>query len=92
MADTVENFDSSTKEGNGLVFTDFNVFSLFATIIRALELRKNKRLWKALQKNAMKSDYSWKYSASEYVKLYNKGISFSTKKEVREKTIEDFLT
>jgi len=92
LADTVENFDSSTKEGNGLVFTDFNVFSLFATIIRALELRKNKRLWKALQKNAMKSDYSWKYSAREYVKLYNKGISFKNKKDVREKTIEDFLT
>lgn len=92
LADTVENFDSNKKTGNGLVFTDFNIFSLFATIIRALELKKNKRLWKKLQKNAMESDYSWTFSAKEYIKLYNKAISFKNKKDIREKTIEDYLT
>lgn len=92
LADTVENFDSTKKTGNGLVFSDFNVFSLFATIIRALELRKNNKLWRKLQRNAMESDFSWEFSAREYIKLYNKGISFRNKKDVREKTIEDYLT
>ena len=92
LADTVENFNSTKKTGNGLVFTDFNVFSLFASIIRAVELRKNPRLWKKLQTNAMKSDYSWRYSAGEYIKLYTKALTFKDNKHVKDKTIEDYLT
>jgi len=92
LADTVKNFDSVEKTGNGFVFEDFNMFSLFATIIRALELKNNKKTWNTLIKNAMKSDYSWEYSAKEYIKLYNKAISFKNRDEVREKTIEDYLT
>lgn len=92
LADTVKNFDSVKKTGNGFVFEDFSIFSLFATIIRALELKNNEKTWNKLIKNAMKSDYSWEYSATEYIRLYNKGISFKNKKNVREKTIEDYLT
>jgi len=92
LADTVKNFDSVKKTGNGLVFEDFNIFSLFATIIRALELKNNDKLWNKLVKNAMKSDYSWTYSAKEYIKLYNKGISFRNKKDAIGKTIEDYIT
>ena len=92
LADTVENFDSTKMTGNGLVFTDFNVFSLFATVVRAVELRKNKKLWRKLQVNAMKSDYSWAFSAKEYIKLYNTAISFLNKRDIRVKTIEDYLT
>ena len=92
LADTVHNFDSTKKKGNGLVFSDFNVFGLFATIIRALEMKKHPKLWKKLQLNAMDSDYSWKFSAREYVKLYNTSISFLNKQDVRAKTIEDYLS
>lgn len=92
LADTIENFDSTAKTGNGLSFKDFNVFSLFATIVRAVELRKNNRLWKKLQTNAMESDFSWGFSASEYIKLYDTSISFLNKKDVRVKTIEDYLS
>lgn len=92
LADTVKNFDSVKKTGNGLVFEEFNIFSLFASIIRALELKNNPDLWNQLVKNAMKSDYSWEFSAKEYIKLYNKGITFKNRSEVREKTIEDYLT
>lgn len=92
LADTVENFDSIEMTGNGLVFTDFSVFSLFGTIVRAVELHKNSKLWDALIKNAMESDYSWEFSAKEYVKLYNTAISFKNKKDVRSKTIEDYIS
>ncbi len=92
LADTVENFNSIKKTGNGLVFNDFNVFSLFASIVRAVELKNNKKLWLKLQHNAMQSDYSWEFSAREYIKLYNTAVSFHERKEIRIKTIEDYLS
>lgn len=91
LADTVENFDSVSRKGNGFVFTDFNVFSLFAAIVRAVELHNNKRIWSTLQKNAMVSDYSWDFSVKEYIRLYNTALAFKNKKDARNKTIEDYL-
>lgn len=92
LSDTVQNFDSSKKTGNGLVFTDFDIFSLFGTIIRALELHKHNRLWKKLVVNAMESDFSWRYSANEYVKLYHTAIRLKNNKNVKEKTIENYIS
>jgi starch synthase len=92
LADTVENFDSRKKTGNGLVFEEFDPFPLFGTIVRAAELKQNDELWTALIKNAMKSDYSWEFSAREYIKLYNTAISFKNKKDTRSKTIEDYIS
>lgn len=71
LADTVENFDSTDMTGTGLVFKDFNEFALFGQIIRGIELLKHKQVWARLQRNCMHTDFSWVYSAQEYVKLYN---------------------
>ena len=79
LADTVDNFDSLKKKGNGLVFTNFDEFSLFGQIVRAVELYKNKKVWKSLQTNGMKSDFSWLYSAKEYDRLYRRALSFKAK-------------
>ena len=79
LADTVTNFDSNDMTGNGLIFKDFNEFALFGQLVRAVELYKHPSLWSALQKNGMKSDYSWSYSASEYVKLYELSLSLKSK-------------
>jgi len=91
LADTVENFDSSKGTGNGFVFTDFNEFSLFGQIVRAVELYKNKKLWHKLMQNAMKTDFSWEYSAKEYVRLYERAISFKSKKAYKSRSIEAAL-
>lgn len=91
LADTVENFDSLKKTGNGFVFQNFNEYALFGQIIRAFELYRNKPLWTKLQSNAMKSDFSWKHSAIEYVKLYDRAISFKNKDNPHVHKIEDQL-
>ena len=75
LADTVTNFNSSTYEGNGFVFKEFNEFGLFGQIVRAIELMNHPNIWTRIQKNAMKSDYSWEYSAKEYDKLYHVAMS-----------------
>ncbi|MBN1162550.1 glycogen synthase [Patescibacteria group bacterium] len=81
LADTVENFDSSTGKGTGFVFKYFNEFSLFGQMIRAMEVYNNTSLWRQLQENAMRQDFSWNFSASEYVKLYERAAHFR-KKEI----------
>lgn len=85
LSDTVENFDSQKKTGNGFVFDDFNEYSLYGQLVRAHEIYKNKKLWGSLIKNAMQSDYSWDYSAGEYVKLYDKShfLKYKNEKKVR---------
>ena len=85
LADTVKDFDSGTGAGTGFVFNKFNEFSLYGQIVRAIEIYKNKPLWLKLQKNAMRSDFSWEYSAKEYAKLYERALTFKTKSSVRER-------
>ncbi|MFZ5424178.1 MAG: glycogen synthase [Patescibacteria group bacterium] len=84
LADTVQNFDVSTGEGTGFVFTDFNEFSLFGQIVRAIELYRNKEVWQKIQINAMSQDFSWEYSAGEYERLYKKTFSLKHEKHPRE--------
>ena len=41
--------------------------------------------------NAMKTDFSWEYSAKEYVRLYERAISFKSKKAYKSRSIEAAL-
>lgn len=91
LADTVENFETLKRTGNGFVFKNFDCYSLFGQIVRAFELYKNKEVWQDLQKNAMKSDYSWGHSAKEYEKLYERALTFKTKDNPHEHRVEDLI-
>lgn len=66
LADTVQDFDPQTKKGNGFSFTGLTVENLVATVERALTVYNDPKLWRALQRNAMKADFSWDKSAQEY--------------------------
>jgi len=76
LADTVEDFDPRTGQGNGFTFTEYDQHALFAAIVRALEIYKYKETWHKLMLRDMMADYSWKASANEYVKLYQKAQQF----------------
>ena len=76
LKDTVTQFDTVTQKGTGFVFDDFDEFALYGEIVRALEVYKNKPVWRKLQNNAMRADFSWIYSAKEYEKLYQRAIGF----------------
>lgn len=71
LADTV--VDGKT----GFVFKHYNSTALLWVIRRALDVWYNhKEVWRAVQKRAMKKDFSWKYSAKKYVTLYRKAIRY----------------
>lgn len=76
LDDTVEDFDPATLTGNGFKFKDFDGWSLYGQLVRAVETYRNKSAWRQLQINAMSTDFSWDSIADKYVALYNRAIHF----------------
>ena len=72
LKDTVQPYNKYTGKGNGYVFSNYNAHELMYAIKKALGDRDNLGLWKQAVRNAMKSDYSWKASAKEYIDLYSR--------------------
>lgn len=76
LADTVtecgaSNIECRIKNGTGFVFNDFSPLALYDKLEQALNIFYNKpRVWRRLQINGMKKDFSWSRSAKEYFKIY----------------------
>lgn len=65
----------TVHEDNGFSFLNFNAHDMLYAVDCALDIWFNrKRRWRAMQKQAMTEDYSWKASAREYRKLYREII------------------
>ncbi len=76
LADTVQEYDPRTGEGNGFTFTNYDPWELFAAIIRALELYRFEDIWRRLQQRGMAADHSWQASAMRFVEVYRNAIAF----------------
>jgi starch synthase len=61
------------KKSTGFAFKNFNSNALYNKLNKALSIYYNKpKIWRQLQINGMKKDFSWDKSAKEYLKLYKK--------------------
>ena len=58
------------KNANGFVFYNFNAHEMLFRVKDALALYEDKSAWNTLRKNAMKTDFTWKKSAKEYIEIY----------------------
>src|SRR3989440_6791902 len=76
LADTVQEYDPRSGEGNGFTFANYDAWEFFAAIVRALELYRFKDIWRKLQLRGMAADHSWQASAIRYVEVYNNAIEF----------------
>lgn len=74
LNDIVTDFNFETKEGNGFSFSGRDPWGLFASMIHVIDAFSHRTLWKSVVKNALDSDFSWKYSAKEYEMWYTKVI------------------
>lgn len=74
LADTVHDFDPESGEGDGFVFEEYSSKALLSAIKKAIEVYKDKSLWKKLREKVMDYDYSWDASAKKYVSLYMKAV------------------
>lgn len=70
LKDTVKAYNEETGEGNGFSFTNYNAHDFLYTIKRALRIYEDKKVWNMLVERALKSNFSWKRSASAYYKIY----------------------
>ena len=80
LYDTVENFNPLEKEGTGFIFNQFNEFSLYGAIVRALETYKYRKAWRDIIVRAMKESNSWEIPAKSYITLYKKTIKINNEK------------
>ena len=74
LADTEKDWDEQShfgfKDGNGFSFYDYSGFALYKSVERAVNTFKHKDIWKKIQTNGMKLDFSWSRSAEKYLELY----------------------
>jgi starch synthase len=70
LQDTVIDLDEMPGQGTGVKFRDYTADGLVWAVDRALATFANRPVWKTMQQNAMKRDFSWDVSAREYVKVY----------------------
>jgi starch synthase len=75
LADTIQDWDPVTQQGNGFVFEAYDHWDLYAQVVRAIETYRQPSLWRRLQGNAMATDVSWANSAEQYVRLYRTALS-----------------
>ncbi len=77
LADSVvdasdENLANHTA--NGFSFREFRSDVLFWNICRARAMYADKQKWNQLQQTGMKQDWSWRHSANEYVRVYERAL------------------
>jgi starch synthase len=75
LADTINEYDPATGDGNGFSFQEYNSRALYSAIARALKLyRDDQEAWGRMVRNAMEMDFSWARSAVEYLQLYQDAL------------------
>ncbi|TLQ48812.1 glycogen synthase GlgA [Ruoffia tabacinasalis] len=71
LVDTVQAYNQFTGEGTGFSFSPFNAQTMMDVINLALLIYRNdQETWNQLVEQAMKSDFSWKGPAQDYINLY----------------------
>lgn len=70
LADSVQMWDSTTRQGTGIVFNDFDVPAIRWALHTALDVFKDRSAWLTLMRNGMQQNFSWERQAQEYVALY----------------------
>ena len=77
LDDTIENYNPTTKEGNGFKFWDATRDALYNTVKWAVEtFRFDKEGINKMINRAMKERFSWEKSAKEYEKIYLRALEF----------------
>lgn len=83
LRDTI--LDSGNPEtSTGFLFEHPQSEELEITLRRAIQLYSNRRIWRTIQRNGMKQDFSWARSAREYLAVYHEVVQEKTYQSVSE--------
>jgi starch synthase len=70
LDDTIEQYDAKSGKGTGFKFAPYDAQALLKSVREALAIYKTPQAWQKLQVAGMGKDYSWRASATEYVRVY----------------------
>jgi len=70
LADTVTEFDLSTRSGNGFLFQQYVGRDLLDALLRGRETFRHRDIFRTLSENGTKYNFSWEASAKKYRRLY----------------------
>ncbi|MFN3301444.1 MAG: glycogen synthase [Patescibacteria group bacterium] len=78
LKDTVENVKviNNKVKGTGFVFKKYSSDELLITLKKAIKIFQNKKIWRIIQKKAMRKNFSWQISAKKYLSLYKKLLNY----------------
>lgn len=73
LKDTVQPYNEYERTGTGFSFANYNAHEMLKTIYYAMHIYYDDRAqWDEMARRDMKMDFSWKKSAREYEKLYER--------------------
>jgi starch synthase len=72
LDDTIEPWDARSKKGTGFKFQEHTGEALLRTVHQAFEVYRDQASWQKLMRNGMAKDFSWRVSAREYVRAYER--------------------
>jgi starch synthase len=78
LADSVQLYDPTTGDGDGIVFDNFNAEAMAWALNAGLDLYAQPEHWQRMVRNAMAKDYSWDKQGVLYVQLYERLLAESS--------------
>lgn len=85
LHDTVTNFDPTKGKGTGFVFEEFDKFSMYKAIVRALENFQHNDIWRDVVIRVMQESNSWEIPAKKYIQLYRKALKMPAQNGMQKK-------
>jgi len=70
LADSVEQVDPEAGTGTGILFRDYSETGLARAVLTALDLYRDRALWRRIMLNGMAKDFSWESQTERYVSLF----------------------
>jgi starch synthase len=72
LDDTIDPWDQRNKKGTGFKFQEYSGDAVLRTIHQAMQVYRDQESWNKLMRNGMSKDFSWRVSAREYVRAYER--------------------
>jgi starch synthase len=72
LDDSVIDFNQSAVTANGIKFYEYTSRALAKAIRKALAIYARPELFRQFRRNAMKADFSWNKTVTEYLKIYGR--------------------
>ena len=70
LSDTIIDFNENQRKSTGFLFSPGEITPFTEKLVQAITVFNNKLLWKHIQVNGMKKNFSWSISAGKYINQY----------------------